>query len=79
MANSFAKQKLSQSDSGAPTTYCLNGNGYAKPLLGTIEVTRVDGLDENDYYYLSIQGTPGHHLTAIIEVFACFTLPLLIS
>ena len=68
MAQSYSKQKLAQQDSEGPATYCLNGNGYVKPLLGTIEVSRVDGLDDNDYYYLSIQGTTGHHLTAIIEV-----------
>lgn len=71
MAKSYAKQKLAKQDADAQTTYCLNGNGYVKPLLGTIEVSRVDGLNDNDYYYLSIQGTTGHHLTAIIEVFSC--------
>eukprot|EP00291_Cryptomonas_curvata_P013564 CAMPEP_0172187616 /NCGR_PEP_ID=MMETSP1050-20130122/21443_1 /TAXON_ID=233186 /ORGANISM="Cryptomonas curvata, Strain CCAP979/52" /LENGTH=484 /DNA_ID=CAMNT_0012861971 /DNA_START=23 /DNA_END=1474 /DNA_ORIENTATION=+ len=67
MANSYSKQKLSETDESSPTTYCLNGNGYSKPLMGSIEVSRVDGLDDNDYYYLSIQGTTGHHLTAILE------------
>ena len=68
MAKAFSKQKLAQQDSETPTTYCLNGNGYVKPLLGSIEVSRVDGLDDNDYYYLSIQATTGHHITAILEV-----------
>jgi hypothetical protein len=70
MANSYSKQKLSETDESSPTTYCLNGNGYSKPLMGSIEVSRVDGVDDNDYYYLSIQGMPGHHLTAILEVLA---------
>lgn len=71
MAQSFAtqKQKLSDSPSGepAPTTYCLDGNGFAKPVMGSIAVSRVDGVD-NDYYYLAIAGDAGHHLTAILEV-----------
>ena len=76
MAQSYEKQQLKEEES-TPTTYCLNGDGFAKPVMGSISVSRVDGIDDNNYFYLSIEGTPGHHLTAIIEVTAGRILDLI--
>lgn len=61
-------QMKAEAPADGPTTYCIDGEGYAKPTGGSISVSRVHGMSNLDhYYYLSIMGEVGHQVKAILE------------
>jgi len=69
MANAYTAQitattqMKADAPSDGPTTYCIDGEGYAKPTGGSISVSRVHGMGNLDhYYYLSIMGDVGHQV-----------------
>lgn len=65
IAKAFVKQCLQEAD---PTTWCLDGEGYAKPTGGSISVSRVHGLGNQDnYYFLNVMGEVGHQIRVLLE------------
>ena len=48
--------------------WCLDGEGYAKPTGGSLSVSRVHGLGNQDnYYYLNVGGEVGHQIRVLLE------------
>lgn len=63
--NKYAMQSLTETEQ---TSYCLDGEGYAKPPGGSLSVSRVNGVAKNSaYYYLSVMGEVGHHIRVHLE------------